>query len=350
MKKVVVIEGEDAAPEAIRPTVALIDRFGLDLQWSYPAIGEGDEPFPDESRRAIDESDATLFGAASGMSALALFYLRWGKETYANVRPARWFPGCRSPLADPRGIDMVIVRENLEDLYVGIEGKLETLAPLGLVSPMIGVSPDQLAPGRFALKVITERGSRRIIRFAFELARRRKALGRPGKLTCSSKYNMLPRTDGMFRHIAEEIATDYPDIELETLIIDDFAHRMVIAPQRFDVVVMPNLYGDILSDAAAGMIGGLGLGPSGCYGENYAYFESIHGTAPDIAGRNWINPTATILSAAMMLEHLEFTEAAQRLVGAVERVYSKGEKLTRDQGGSAGTDEFCEAVACEMQR
>jgi isocitrate/isopropylmalate dehydrogenase len=339
-KRVVVIEGEDAAPEAMRPTVELVDGLGLDIEWLRPAIAE--------ARQAIDASDATLFGSTSGPSAPALFYLRWGKQTYANVRPARWFPGARSPLARPQGIDFVIVRENLEDLYVGAEGDLEALRPLGLTGLTTQRPIADLGPGRYALKVITSAGSERVVRFAFELARRRRAAGRPGKVTCASKYNMLPQSDGLFRDVARRVATDYPDIAFETFIVDDFARRLVAVPHDLDVVVLPNLYGDVLSDAAAGLIGGLGLAPSGCYGDSYAYFESAHGTAPDIAGRNIINPTATILSAAMMLRHLGYAEAANRLESGVERVYADGRVLTPDQGGRASTTEFCAAVARQI--
>jgi isocitrate/isopropylmalate dehydrogenase len=348
-KRVVIIEGEDAAPEAMRPTVELVERLGAPIEWLRPPVGEEGmrrcgSPFPPECRRAIDESDATLFGSTSGPSAPALFYLRWGKQTYANVRPARWFAGARSPLARPQGIDFAIVRENLEDLYVGVEGDLETLRPLGLSGFTTGGPVADLAPGRFALKVITEAGSHRVVRFAFLLARRRKAAGRPGKVTCASKYNMLPQSDGLFREVAIRVAGEYPDIAFECFIVDDFARRLVAVPHELDVVVLPNLYGDVLSDAAAGLIGGLGLAPSGCYGDRYAYFESAHGTAPDIAGRNIINPTATILSAVMMLHHLGFAAEGHRLELAVERVYANGRVLTPDQGGSASTTEFCAAV------
>ena len=187
-----------------------------------------------------------------------------------------------------------------------------------------------------------------MIRFAFELARRRRAEGRPGKLTCASKYNMLPRSDGLFREVAAGLAGSYPDVAFESFIVDDLAHRLVLRPHDFDVIVLPNLYGDILSDLAAGVIGGLGLAPSGCFGEDYAYFESAHGSAPDIAGRNVINPTATILSAAMLLDHLGFTAAARRLDSAVERVYADAKALTPDQGGTATTTAFCEAVASHL--
>jgi isocitrate/isopropylmalate dehydrogenase len=159
---------------------------------------------------------------------------------------------------------------------------------------------------------------------------------------------MLPQSDGLFRDVAARVATEYPDIGFETFIVDDFARRLVAEADQLDVVVLPNLYGDILSDAAAGLIGGLGLAPSGCYGDTYAYFESAHGTAPDIAGRNAINPTATILSAVLMLDHLGYAAEARRLTAAVERVYADGRVLTRDQGGRATTTEFCSAVAQQL--
>ncbi len=344
------IPGEDAAPEAFEPTVRLIDRLGLDLEWIRPPVGLAARAthgglFPDEARQAIDAADSTFFGATSGPSVPALFYLRWGKQTYANVRPARFLPGARSPLADPTGIDFVIVRENLEDLYVRTEGDLQELAPAGLRSPTVGRPVDELAPGRFALKVITEAGSLRVVRFAFELARRRRAAGRPGHVTCGTKHNMLPLSDGLFRDVALQVASEYPDIGFESLIVDDLAHQLVCRPKTFDVVVLPNLYGDVLSDAASALVGGLGLAPSGCYGDDYAYFESAHGTAPDLAGRGTINPTAMILSGAMMLEHLGFGEAARNLAAAVAAVYAEGRTLTPDQGGSASTEAFCDAVA-----
>ncbi len=349
-KRVVVIEGEDAAPEAMRPTVELIDQLGLAIDWVRPPVGDEGlarhgSIFPEEAREAMDGADTTLFGSTSGKSALALRYLRWGKRTFANVRPARWFKGCRSPLARPEGIDFVIVRENLEDLYLGIEGDVDTLSPLNLVSTTEQRPLAELAPGRFALKVITAKGTERVARFAFELARLRKARGHPGRVTCATKHNMLPRTDGLFRKVTAEVAIDYPELEFQSFIVDDFARRLIAAPCELDVVLLPNLYGDLLSDAAAGLIGGLGLAASGCYGKDYAYFESAHGSAPDIAGQNRINPTATIFSAAMMLEHLGFNEPAQRLVQAVEAVYAEGRVLTPDQGGRASTTEFCQAVS-----
>jgi len=353
VKRVVCIPGEDAAPEAFEPAVALIDRLKLPIEWLRPPVGESGakltgSTFPAQAREAIDSSDATFFGSASGPSTAALMYLRWGRRTYANVRPARWFPGCRSPLAHPETVDLVIVRENLEDLYVGVEGELDTLEPLGWMSRTARVPVTTLGTGRYALKVITREGTERVARFSYELARRRRERGRPGTLTVGTKHNMLPRSDGLFREVVLDLAQSYPDVPVQSYIVDDLACRLIMEPQRHDVVLLPNLYGDVLSDAAAGTIGGLGLAPSGCYGDDYAYFESAHGTAPDIAGQHIINPTATLLSGALMLEYLGFMNEARALERGVERVYAEGRTLTPDQGGRATTDEMCEAVARVM--
>jgi len=349
-KRVVIIPGDDAAPEAMAPAVEILKSFNLDITWTeFPSGEEGVKRYGSRSafdqalREAIDQSDTTLFGSTNGTTG-GLNHLRWGKRTFANVRPAHWRPGFRSPLKNPDGIDFAIVRENLEDLYMGIEGDLHALSSLQVTSWLTRKPLDTTPVGKFAIKVITEEGTRRVVRFACELARKRKAHDGKGKVTCTSKYNMLRESDGLFRRVAEETAKEYPDITYGQYIVDDFARRIVASPQEFDVVVMPNLYGDILSDAAAGTIGGLGLAPSGCYGENYAYFESIHGTAPDIAGRNILNPTATLLSAVMMLEYIGYTDAAARLDRAISQVYAEGKTLTLDQGGSASTTAFCAAV------
>ena len=349
MKRVVVIEGEDASPEAVRPSVELLQSFALPIEWLFPPVGlpareSHGSFFPDEARAAIDASDATLFGSTSGPSGPALTYLRWGKQTFANVRPARWMPGCNSPLKRPEEVDFVIVRENLEDMYVRLEGELSELAPLELFSPTAHRGVNELGPGRYAIKVITEERTIAVTRFSFELARKRRAAGYPGKVTCGTKHNMLPRSDGYFLEVARGVANDYPDVPFESYIIDDFARRLIAEPGSLDVVLLPNLYGDVLSDAAAGLIGGLGLAPSGCFGDGYAYFESAHGTAPDIVGQHIINPTATLLSGAMMFEYLGYGEAANQLRTAIAHVYAQGDHLTPDQGGAASTGEFCEAV------
>ena len=347
LKTIAVIPGDDAAPEAVRPVVALLDSLNIGLHWAYPEVGEAAEAntgsrFPAAARQMIDDADTTLFGSTSGKSGAALHYLRWGKETYANVRPCRYLPGCASPLREAEGIDFVIVRENLEDLYVGVEGDLQDLAPLNLTGRTVRKPVHELGRGRYAVKAITREGTERVVRFAFELAAQRNG---KRKVACATKHNMLRETDGLFLEVARQVASEHPNIEFESFIVDDFACRMIREPHRFDVVVMPNQYGDILSDAAGGLVGSLGLAASGCFGADYAYFEPAHGTAPDIAGRNVINPTATLLSAAMMLQHLGFDGQASRLEAAVAQVYADGRTLTPDQGGSASTTEFCAAVA-----
>ena len=351
IKHIVVFDGDDASPEVMIPSVKLLESMHLPIEFKRPLIGDAAEKatgkaFPDETKAAIDDSDVTFFGSTSGASTAALFYLRWGKQTYANVRPCEWCPGYKTPLANPEGINFTIVRENLEDLYLGLEGDIADLQALNLYSRHARSSLADLAPGKYAIKAITEKGSRRVIRYAFELARK---IDRQKRVTVTCKYNMLSVSDGYFLQIANEVAKEYPDIEFDSYIIDDFLCRMISNPQYFDVIVMPNLYGDIMSDGAAGLIGGLGLAPSGCYGADYAYFESAHGTAPDIAGQNIINPTATLLTACMMLEYLGFDAASNQLRTAVKSVYSEGQSLTRDQGGTASTTDFCDAVESNLR-
>ncbi len=348
-KKVVVIPGDDAAPEAVFASLDVMRALEADIEFNEFPTGEGWVRGETEQkvRAAIDSSDSTLFGSTSGKTG-GISYLRWGKQTYANVRPCRYMKGFKSPLANPDGIDYIIVRENMEDLYLGVEGPLENLAPLHLQSRILRTELPTAERGVYAVKVITERNTRRIAHFAFKLAQRRKQEGHAGKVTVTSKYNMLRESDGFFRQIVEEVGAEYPDIKYEQFIVDDFARRIVQQSKDLDVVVMPNLYGDILSDAAAGTIGGLGVAPSGCYGDGYAYFESIHGTAPDIKGLGIINPTATMLSATLMLDYLGFGDKSKRFEDAVRKVYAEGKVLTPDQGGSAKTGEFTKAVIANL--
>ena len=348
-KKVVVIPGDDAAPEAVFASLDVMRALEVDIEFNEFPTGDGWVRGETEQkvRAAIDSSDSTLFGSTSGKTG-GIGYLRWGKQTYANVRPCRYMKGFKSPLANPDGIDYIIVRENMEDLYLGVEGPLENLAPLHLQSRILRTELPTAERGIYAVKVITERNTRRIAHFAFKLAQRRKKEGHAGKVTVTSKYNMLRESDGFFRQIVEEVGAEYPDIKYEQFIVDDFARRIVQQSKDLDVVVMPNLYGDILSDAAAGTIGGLGVAPSGCYGDGYAYFESIHGTAPDIKGLGIINPTATMLSAVLMLDYLGFGDKSKRFENAVRKVYAEGKVLTPDQGGSAKTGEFTKTVIANL--
>lgn len=333
--KVAVIPGDDAAPEAVHATLGVLDAMALPVEWVVMPDGTelGELPRAEREqmlREAIDACTTTLYGSTSGVTG-GIGYLRWGKVTYANVRPVKWRTGCRSPLREPEGIDYVIVRENLEDVYAQLEGDLSALGSLGRVG---------MGEGRYAIKVVTREGTERITRFACRLAETRR-----GKVTLGTKHNVMPRSDGFFREVAAEIVRgEFAHLTFEDYLADDLSRRLVQSPHALDVVLLPNLFGDILSDEGAGTIGGLGLMPSGCYGDSYAYFESAHGSAPDISGTHTINPTATILSAAMMLEHLGLSEASRQLESAIDEVYAEGACLTPDQGGSATTEDLAAAV------
>lgn len=344
---VAVVPGDDASPEAIHAALAVLRALapplGLDVLPDGPELAAMNVAERDAFVvERLDRADTVLFGSSNGTTP-GIAHLRWGRTTYANVRPVQWRQGYRSPMADPSTLDYLIVRENLEDAYVGIMGDVADL----LASDLVG-SRARLAwqgEGRFAAKIITRAGTEKVATFAFELAQERaKTSGRTPSLTVSAKTNMLPATDRWFCDIVEEVGADYPDVELTRYIVDDMAHRLVLQPGELDVVLLPNLYGDVLSDQGAGTIGGMGLAPSGCYGDDFAYFESAHGTAPDIAGMGRINPTATLLSAVMMLRWLGLDSHADRLDQAVTDVYAEGRTLTVDQGGAASTDEFALAV------
>jgi len=351
-KKVCVVKGDDASPEVVLPTVQILGGMNLDIEFLWPltgdeAIAKCGDTFPQSARQIIDEADCAIMGSTRNIIGVH-GYLRWGKRCYANIRPTKYMPGLRSPLKNPEGMDFVIVRENLEGLYPGWEGDIERLAPLNLMNDMTGLTLDTTAKGKFAVKVTTEDESRDICQTACKLALQRKSRGGQGKVTVSSKYNVLTQSDEMFRQIAEETVSAYPELTFGQIIIDNFAQQLIINPQQFDVVVMCNEHGDILADGAAALIGGLGLAPNACIGNGYAYFGSVHGTAPDIAGRNIINPTAMLLSAGMMLEYLGLEAEASRLERAVYKVYREGKYLTRDQGGTASTTQFCEAVKTNL--
>ena len=348
-KKVIVFLGDDAAPEAMRPSIEILKKYELPIEFEIPELDEEklfQRILPDDLKSKIDQSDAVFFGAASGKTMPILLYLRWGLDNYANLRPVRFIPGTQSVLKNPERVDYLIVRENLEELYPGREGDMSDLiTALPDVQDVTGAKVRDLSSsGKFALRVITENYTRKISEFTVEVAKKRQQNGYPGKVACFTKLNMMKQTDGMFHEIAQDVITS-AGLEYEHYIVDDAARRLVQSPEQFDVIVMPNFYGDVLSDVGAGTIGGLGLAPSGCYGGPTAYFEPVHGTAPDIAGQNIINPTAALLSGVMMLEFLGFGDEAKNLEDAVRRVYQQGSILPVDQGGEASTDEFCKAIS-----
>jgi isocitrate/isopropylmalate dehydrogenase len=354
LRRVALLPGDGAAAEAVLAARSVLDALDVGVEWVEPVVGSGaaangELALPDETRRVLDATEAALFGAAAETSLPVLLYLRWGRRTFANVRPCRPLRGAHGTAARPEPIDVVLVRENLEDVYVGAEGDLRELAPLGLRARLAGRRVDALGEGRYAVKIVTEAGSERVARAAFELARRRREQGGLGLVTCGTKANVLPESDGLFLQVAERVAAEFGDCGFESVHADEAARRLVMEPERLDVVLVPNLYGDLLSGVVTGLMGGPGVAPSGCYGTDFAYFEPVHGAALDLAGRGVVNPTATLLSAAMLLEHLGFGEASERLERAVRAVYAEETALTPDQGGSATTAEVCAAVADRLE-
>jgi isocitrate dehydrogenase len=322
--RVTVIPGDGVGPEIVRAAMRVIDAAGVAISWEEAAAGAavfraGDASgVPRETRESIEHTRVALkgpletpvgFGEKSANVTLRKLF-----ETYANVRPARELPGVPTRYAG-EGIDLIIVRENIEDLYAGIE-YLET--------------PD-VAQG---LKLITRKGSEKIIRYAFELARRE---GRT-KVTAATKANIMKLTEGLFKRVFEELATEYPGIAAEHLIIDNVAHQLVKEPAQFDIVVTTNLNGDIISDLASGLVGGLGFASSGNYGDEVAIFEAVHGSAPKYAGKDVINPTALILSSVLLLRHIGEPAAADLVENAVLATLEGGTAVTQDLARQTGGD------------
>lgn len=349
---VCVIPGDDAAPEVMRPTVEILRSLAPDAQFVEALCGReaqaryGDA-FPPETRTSIDSADCTFFGASGGPSRPILWYLRWGKMTYVNMRPVRWYPGYASPMQHPERIDYVIVRDNLEGLYPPREGDIAELGALASSSTWWQAPPTEKV-GAYAVRVSTDEQVHRVAISACELALQRQALGYPGLVTLGAKYSILPRTDGRLRRIVCDTVREYPTLSYQEYLIDDLGRRLVAAPETLDVVVLSNEHGDILADVASGSIGGLGLSPSACYGEHYAYFEPVHGSAPDLVGKGVINPTAMLLSGAMLLAYVGYSDQAQRLKAAIAQVYQEGVCLPIDQGGHASTEEFVSALLARL--
>ena len=350
-KRVAALGGEGIGPEVVDVTCEILADAGMPVDivkppHGEPAIKSHGNPVPDETKKICEAADGVLFGAAGAPPTSAVVqWLRWEKGVTASVRPVKHYPGAYSPLARPDGIDYVIVREGVEGLYPGREGTLADLArALPELKDRVGRRVGEYGEGFFAVKVVSRAGTERVARLACELARQRKSRGKPGKLTCITKSNVLKQSDGFFREVTEGVVKAYPELTYEHFHVDDGARRLVRFPQSMDVVLTMNLYGDILTDLAGETVGGLGMAPSGCFKDGWAYFESVHGSAPDIAGRGIANPTGCILSAVMMLEHMGLASEAAALEAAVARVYREGKTLTADQGGKASTKEFGRAV------
>jgi isocitrate dehydrogenase (NAD+) len=326
---VTLIPGDGIGPELAEAAKGVLEATGIGFDWDVQSAGEATiasegTPLPDRVVESIRRTGIALKGpittpVGGGFRSVNVA-LRQALELYANVRPARSMKGVESRFEN---VDLVIVRENTEDLYAGIEHR---------------VGPDAAE----SIKIITRAASQRIVRYAFEYAIRN---GRR-KVTAVHKANIMKLSDGLFLESAGQVAAEYAGrVEFEDRIVDNMCMQLVQKPELYDVLVLPNLYGDIVSDLAAGLVGGLGVAPGANIGEKAAVFEPVHGSAPKYAGQNKANPTALILSGALMLRHLGETDAADAVETAVRNVIAEGATVTYDLGGTAGTREFAQAVA-----
>jgi isocitrate dehydrogenase (NAD+) len=327
------IAGDGIGPEVTAAARRVLDASGVSIEWHTATAGQSayeacGNPLPDETLDMIRSGQATLKGplaTASGKGFRSVnVALRQQLQLYANYRPARSMRGIRSRYDD---VDLIVIRENTEGLYSGLE---HTVVP-GVVE---------------SLRVITRQASERIARFAFETARRQ---GRR-QVTCVHKANILKLSDGLFLDSCRHVAAEFPDLKFDDVIVDAAAMKLVMDPHAFDVLVMENLFGDILSDLASGLVGGLGVTPSANIGDGVAIFEAVHGSAPDIAGRGLANPTALILSAVLMLRYLGEKTAADRMDSAVGAVIAANRTVTHDLGGTATTDQFVDAVVAQLDK
>jgi isocitrate dehydrogenase (NAD+) len=329
--RVTLIPGEGIGPEVAAATRRVLEATGVQIDWEEIA-GRSDSSSNQEKtvNQAAVESVRRNRVALKGPMATAIaggapsvnVALRKTLDLYANLRPVRNMPGVKSHF---QGVDLTLVRENTEDLYSGLE--------------------HEVVPGVVeSLKIITERASTRIAKFAFEYAKRH---GRK-KIHAIHKANIMKLSDGLFLRSVRTVATQFPQIEYKELIVDNACMQMVMDPQQFDILLLPNLYGDVMSDLAAGLVGGLGVVPSANIGDECAMFEAVHGTAPDIAGKGFANPTAMLMSSILMLDHLGERMAAERIQNALESVYREAKHTTRDVGGKAGTEEFADAVVAAL--
>ena len=325
--RVTLIPGDGIGPEVSAAVLRIIEAAGVSIEWERFIVGGqaqdlAGSSLPDEVLESVRRNKVALKGpvatpVGSGFESVNV-RLRKILDLYANLRPVRNLPGVPSRFGD---VDLVIVRENTEGLYSGLE--------------------HEVVPGVVeSLKIMTDKASTRIAIFAFEFARK---YGRK-KITAVHKANIMKKSDGLFLKCFRQVAVNYPDIEHDEKIVDNTCMQLVMNPYQFDVMLMENLYGDIVSDLAAGLVGGLGVVPSGNIGANAALFEAVHGTAPDIAGKNLANPTALFMSAIMMLRYIGEQKAADRIESALNTVLSKREKVTRDLGGTASTSEFADAI------
>jgi isocitrate dehydrogenase (NAD+) len=329
---VTLIPGDGIGPEVAEATMKVVEATGVKVDWNRVELNEQLIREAGGLPKAVIESIETTRLALKGPVTTPIgggfqsvnVGLRKRFDLYANVRPVKTIPGLKNRFADTN-IDMVIFRENTEDLYTGIEHEV--------VNDVVT-----------SLKVITRNASLRIARSAFSFA---KESGRK-KITAIHKANIMKLADGLFLRCCREVAEAYPAIAYNELIVDNASMQLVARPEQFDILLMPNLYGDIVSDLCAGLVGGLGVVPGANFGDNHAVFEAVHGSAPDIAGKGIANPTALLLSSVMLLKHVKEPVAAARLQAAVEAVYLAGDSLTPDVGGKATTAQFADAVISRL--
>ncbi len=355
---ITLIPGDGVGPEVTAAAVRAVEATGIDIRWETVQMGQATQdtlgtPLPETALASVRKNRVALKGPVttpigSGFRS-ANVALRKALDLYACVRPCRSYPGIPSPFRD---VDLVVIRENTEDLYAGIEfeeGTPEAAEAIELIRRTRGQSPAR--DSGLSIKAISETASRRIVRFAFEYARRH---GRK-KVTAVHKANILKFSDGLFLSVARDEARSHPDIEFEDRLADNMNLQLVRQPRQFDVVVAPNLYGDLLSDLCAGLIGGLGVAPGANFGEGMAVFEAVHGSAPRHAGRNRVNPMAMMLSAVLMLRHIGEPARADLLEAAVAGVMAEGRRVTYDikseaDGEAAGTSEVADAVVERIGR
>ena len=348
---VTLIPGDGIGPEVTEATKRVLEATGVAFHWDLAYAGAGvmdkyGTPLPEYVLESIRKNKVALKGpvttpVGSGFRSVNVA-LRKGLDLYACVRPCKTYPGVPSLY---KNVDIVIIRENTEDLYAGIEFEEGTPEAAKLIKLIAETKGDAVREDSgFSLKMISEAGSRRIVKFAFEYAR---AYNRK-KVTAIHKANIMKFSDGLFLAIAREVAQEYPDVEFEDRLVDNMTMQLVKRPQQFDVVVAPNLYGDIISDLCAGLVGGLGVAPGANVGNEIAVFEPTHGSAPRYTGQNKVNPMAMILSGVMMLRHLGEVKTADRLEDTIARVIAEGKNITYDMKLNntqvVGTSQVADAV------
>jgi isocitrate dehydrogenase (NAD+) len=350
---VTLIPGDGVGPEITEATRRVLEATGVKFKWELAYVGaevmakEG-TPLPDSVIRSIKKNKVALKGPVTtpigtGFRSVNVA-LRKALDLYACVRPCKTYPGALTPYKD---VNIVIVRENTEDLYAGVEFERGTAEAMGLIKFINNQKGNVIREDAgLSIKMITEHGTRRIVKYAFDYARRYKRK----KVTATQKANIMKYSDGLFLSVAREVAKDYPSIEFQDAIIDNLCMQLVRRPQEYDVIVAPNLYGDIISDLCAGLVGGLGLAPGANIGEGIALFEPTHGSAPKYTGQNKVNPMAMMLSGMLMLKHIGEEKAADRLERAIAAVIKESKNVTydmksrRDDPSAVGTSQVADAV------